>query len=327
MLACRVVVAFLWALTLGIAHAAELKLSTAVGPAFPIGKAGAVWAKLLTERTHGAFDVRPHPGATLAARDPLREWGALRDGAADLAVGSALAWSAQLPAFAAYGLPWIAVDAKRYETLASDGSVRELVASAAAKAGVVVVAIVPLGERVLATVKAAATTPAEIAGLRLRTQPVPIVTDTLAALGTRPESMSFADAQAAIAAGTLGGQEATASTLAATRVAASGLRFVSRWGAFGDAMVFAVRQELWSQWSAQQQAAVKDAALEAAREADAAAREDAALAELGRQGMTIVTPTPAQRAAFRAAAEPVWAKWTTVIGAEIVAAARAAAER
>jgi hypothetical protein len=34
--------------------------------------------------------------------------------------------------------------------------------------------------------------------------------------------------------------------------------------------------------------------------------------------------TPAQRAAFRTAVQPVWDKWMTAIGPELVAAAQAA---
>ena len=81
--------------------------------------------------------------------------------------------------------------------------------------------------------------------------------------------MSLADAQSLLAAGTLDGQEAAASTLAATRIAASGQKFVTRWGAFADVMVFAVRRSVWAKWSPEQQAAARATALEAARDAGA----------------------------------------------------------
>ncbi len=43
------------------------KLSTAVGPAFALGKAGARWAQIVTERSDGKVAVQFFPGATLAA--------------------------------------------------------------------------------------------------------------------------------------------------------------------------------------------------------------------------------------------------------------------
>jgi len=153
---------------------------------------------------------------------------------------------------------------------------------------------------------------------------VPLIVDTLATLGARPASMPLADAQAAFAARSLDGQEGPASTLAAARVAASGLKVVTRWGAFTDVMLFAVRQALWSRWSDAQRAAARAAADAAIAEAGALAREDAAFAELRRQGVDIVRPTAAQRAAWRAAVEPVWMKWTGPLGTDLVAAAQAA---
>ena len=301
----------------------EVRLSTAQGPAFALGKAGARWAQLVNERAPRTFEVKTYPGAVLAGRDAAREFGALRDGTAEMAVGSALAWSAQLPVFAVYVLPWLAPDARAQEALAADAALLAHVAASAARSGVVVVAVAPAGERVLATVKEAVQAPADVAGLAVRVIPNQLVIETLAALGARPESLDFGAAQAAFAAGRLGGQEATPSTLAATRAATSGQKFVTRWGAFADQMVFAVRGATWEAWSDEQRAAVRAAALEAAREAAAPAREDAALVELTAQGITIVKPTPAQRAAFRAAVQPVWAKWTAVVGADAARAAEA----
>ncbi len=302
----------------------QLKLSTAVAPAFELGRAGERWMEHINEKAGGAFWVQQYPGAVLASRDPQREFGALRDGAADLAVGSALAWSAQMPSFAVYALPWLAAETREQEALAADAAVREQVAARAALAGVVVLAVAPLGDRVLATVKDAVRTPAELAGLRLRAPANALVIETFAALGARADAMTFAAAQAALAEGTLDGQEAPASTLAATRIVASGQRFVTRWGAFSDVMVFAVRRGVWEGWSDDQRALVRAAADDAARESAALAREDAALMALNRQGVTLVRLAPAQRAAFRALAQPVWSRWTHPIGPDLVQAAQTA---
>ncbi|MFO1412526.1 MAG: TRAP transporter substrate-binding protein DctP [Burkholderiales bacterium] len=303
---------------------AELKLSLAQSPAFPLGKAAERWAAALTEAGGGAFEVRLHSGAVLAGRDPLREFSALRGGGADLAVGSALMWSSELPAFGVYALPWLAPEPGQQVALAASADVRDKVAASAALADVIVVGIAPLGERVLATTKGPLATPAEVAGLRVRAVAQPLVIETLAALGLRPASMSAADAQAAFASGALDGQDAPATTLAATRITALGQRYVLRWGAQADVMVFAVRRAVWNGWDEKLRERARSAAADAAREANALAREDEALAALQKQGITIVQPAPAQRAAFRAAVQPVWTKWTSAVGAELVQAAEAA---
>jgi TRAP-type C4-dicarboxylate transport system substrate-binding protein len=184
--------------------------------------------------------------------------------------------------------------------------------------------VAPLGDRVLATTRSAIETPAELAGRRIRVQPYPMVIDTFAALGARGEAMTFATAQAALAAGTLDGQQALPTTLVATRIGSTVQKFATRWGAFADVMLFAVRRAVWEGWSDAQRAAVRAAAIAAAEEAHAPAREEAALTELTKHGVTLVRPAPAQRAVFRAAVDGVWKKWTPAIGAEAVAAAEAA---
>ena len=302
----------------------EIRLSTALAPSYPLGAAGERWAQLLNERAGGAFEIRQYPGATLAQRDPGREFGALRDGAADLAVGSALAWSAQFPPLAVYAIPWLASEPREQVVLAADTSLRDRIFALLETSGVVALAIAPMGERVLATTKAPVKTVAESNGLRVRVMPLRPMLEVFLALGAAPQSMGFVQAQAAFSAGSLDGQDAMATTLVATRAHATGQRFVTRWGAFADVMVFAVRQATWNGWSEERRALVRSAALQAATEANALAREEAALAQLTKDGVTIVRLSSAQRAALRDAAQPAIDAWINVVGAELAGTARAA---
>lgn len=302
----------------------EFKLSTALAPAFPLGRAGERWAKLINESAGGAFAIKQYPGATLAGRDPQREFLALRDGAADLAVGSALAWSMQIAALGVYALPWLADEPHELVALVADAALREMIVARLDAVGVVALAFAPLGDRVLATAKSAVMTPADLLGLRVRVLPIPMVIDTFTALGALPQAMNYADAQRAFAAGTLDGQEAMPSTLAAAQVGLAGQKFVTRWGAFTDVMVFAVRRQVWDAWSPEQRGLVRTAAEQAAQKSTAPTREDRALTDLVRQGITVVRLTPAQRDVLHAAAAEALAKWTETIGADVVTAAKAA---
>jgi TRAP-type transport system periplasmic protein len=302
----------------------ELRLSTALAPSFPLGRAGERWAELVNEKAGSAYEVRQYPGATLALRDPGREFGALKDGLADLAVGSALAWSAQFSPLAVYSVPWLAVDSREQEALAADTALRERLFALLEASGVVGLAIAPLGEHVLATTKAPVESLAAFNGLRVRVMPLRSVIDVYLALGALTQSMSFAQAQSALVAGTLDGQDAMPTTLVATRAYASGQKFVTRWGAFTDVMLFAVRKAAWDAWPEDRRVLVSRAAEQAAREANALAHEEAALAQLTKEGVTIVRLSATQRAALREAAQPAIAAWTNAAGAELVGAARAA---
>ena len=303
----------------------EWKLSVAVGPAFALGKAGERWAKLVGEKSNGALVVVPGYGAALAQRDPAREFAALREGAADLAVGSTLYWSAQVNALAVVGLPWLAPDATQLDALTRD-TMKERLFLALEQAGVVPLALAPLGYRSLATTSRAVGTPDDAAGLRVRTTATPFLTDVYAGLAMLPQATSFAAAQAAFRAGTLDAQEGTPATFGAARLDAVGVRHVLLWEAIAEIAIFAVNATTWQGWTDAQRALVSDAAQEVARELPSLVRaeNDAALTALRKHGVTVTRLTASGRAAFAAAGRGVYERWAAVAGDDLVRAAEVA---
>lgn len=307
--------------TLAASAADELKLSVAIGPSLPLGHAAERWAERLREPGVGAVLAKLHPGAILAQRDPARELGALKDGALDLAVGSALQWSLQTPALGVFALPWLAPEDAQLTALAADPALRELLQVRLAAAGAQLVALAPLGYREIATTTRAIRTPEDCAGLRLRAIASPMLQDILRALGAAPQTLPFAQAQAAIAQGQLDGQEGTPTSLAAARITANGQRHVTDLGGVGDAMVFAVRASVWSAWATAQRERVTMAATAAIGDARALEREQAALRHLATQGASVLRLTAAGQRAFKHAVREVDARWRETVGGDIVAAA------
>jgi TRAP-type C4-dicarboxylate transport system substrate-binding protein len=263
----------------------------------------------------------------LAQRDAAQELRVLQAGGADLAAGSALAWSDRVPALGAIALPGLAPTAPELDAVLADATVRARLAEALAAQGAVLVALAPLGHRVLATTRQPVRSPADLAGASVRVPTTALVIETYTALGAKPAVLAFAEAQAALAAGTLDGQDATATALVAARAWGNGLVHATQWGAFADAIVFAVRREVWDGWPEALRVAAREAAEEAARDAMAPTREDTAVADLAQNGVAVLRPTPAGRAAFRAAVDAVYARWTPVIGAALVEAAVNASRR
>jgi TRAP-type C4-dicarboxylate transport system substrate-binding protein len=301
--------------------ASELRLSVAMAPAFPLGAAAKAWSEAMAAAPEGRVETKLHPGASLAGRDPARELLALRDGAADLAVGSALAWSAQLPGLGVYALPWIAPEPEDLAALVASPEVAGELMRRAEANGVVLLAFAPLGHRSLATTSRTVRAPADLAGLRVRATGGPAIVEALAALGARPEAMSFQLAQEALAAGRLDGQEGFATSFVAARMPATGYRQLLRWGAFGDAMVFAVRRAVWDGWSDAQRRSALDSARRVAAGVDAAAREADAERMLVAQGMGDSRLTRAGHDAFAAAAASARTLRVQAIGADLVATA------
>jgi TRAP-type C4-dicarboxylate transport system substrate-binding protein len=304
---------------------APWKLSTAVGPAFALGKAGERWAKLIAEQSGGSVAVQFSPGAALASRDPAREFVALREGAADLAVGSTLYWSAQVVELNVIGLPWLAPEDRDLAALASEAVVERL-AAAMERAGVVPLAFAVLGHRELATTGKVPRAPEEVAGMKVRLAATPLLIDLFVGLGAVPGAMSLADAQAALRAGTLDAQEGSLAAIAAARLDALGVKQVMLWGAVAECAVFAANKAAWDGWTVEQRTFARDGALEAARGLPALARgeNDAALVDLRKRGVTETRLTAAGRAAFAAAARGVYDKWATAAGSDLVRAAETA---
>ena len=304
---------------------APWKLSAAVGPAFALGKAGERWAKLIAEQSGGNVAVQFFPGAALASRDPAREFVALRDGAADLAVGSTLYWSVQVVELNAIGLPWLAPEDKDLAALTSE-AITERLAAAMERAGVVPLAFAVLGHRELATTGKVPRSPEDMAGIKVRLAATPFLTDFFASLGAEPSAMTLADAQAALRAGTLNAQEGSLAAIAAAQLDTLGVKQLMLWGAVAECAVFAANKAAWNGWTAEQRALARDAALEAARGLPALARaeNDAALVELRKRGVTVTRLTVTGRAAFAAAARGVYDKWAAVAGPDLVRAAEAA---
>jgi TRAP-type C4-dicarboxylate transport system substrate-binding protein len=307
------------------AKAKPLRLSVAVGPAFALGKSADIWAKLVTERSRGAFAVDVHPGATLAQRDPDREFAALRDGAADLAVGSTLHWSVQVNELVVVGLPWLAPERDDLVALAT-GTMQERLFAAITRAGAVPLALAPLDHRAIATRSNAVRTVDDLRGQKLRTTSSPYLVDFYSALGALPFAMPFADAANQFRAGALDAQEGPVATFAAIRVDGLGLRNVTLWDAVAELAIFAVNRAVWEKWTIEQRALVQTAALAAAQELAtlAAAEHETALTTLKNRDVGLLRLTASGRAAFAAAARPVYEKWAAVAREELVRAAESA---
>jgi len=305
--------------------AQELKVSVAVGPAYALGQAAERWAQRVSDKSEGQLVARLHPGAVLSLRDPALEFVALRDGAADLAIGSSLFWSAQVPQLAVVSLPWLAPEPAQLDALVA-GPVAETLLAAVARNGVVPLALASLGHRELALRAKAVKVPGDLAGLKIRIPPSPVLAAMYGALGAQPLTMPFAQAQAALAAGTVDAQDGSSATFAATRLDSLGLKWVVQWGAVAEVAVFAVNQARWNALTEAQRAVVRDSAKEIARELALLVRkeDEAALEALRKGGMTVVRLTPAGRAPFAAAVRGAYDKLAADAGSELARAAEAA---
>ena len=301
----------------------EYKLSTAVGPAYPWGKGAEIWAQLVRERTAGRISIKQFPGASAVAGDTAREFAALRDGTIDLAVGSSLNWAGQVKALNLFALPFMVGDQSALDALLR-GEVGAAVLRAIEEAGVVPLAWGDNDFREISVVQRALRKPEELAGLRIRVSGSPLLDEVMSVLGAVPIRMKWLDAQKAMLAGALDGQETTAQAFVATKAHTLGQKQVTLWALAADPLVFAASRAAWDGWTAEDREIVRQAAAEAAsREVELARRAtavaEAAIArELKSAGVILTRLTPDERAVFAAATRTVFDKWASEAGADLV---------
>ncbi|MCZ2135216.1 MAG: DctP family TRAP transporter solute-binding subunit [Burkholderiales bacterium] len=310
-------------------YKAEYRMSLVLGPAFPWGKGGEIWANKVKEKTQGRINIKLYPGVSLLQGDQTREFSALRQGVIDMAIGSTINWSPQVKQLNLFSMPFLMPDYAAIDAL-TQGDVGKQIFDTLDKSGVVPLAWGENGYRELSNSKHAVKTPADLKGLKIRVVGSPLFLDTFTALGANPTQMSWADAQPAFASGAVDGQENPLSIFMAAKLQNVSQKYITMWGYVADPLIFVVNKDVWNSWTPADREAVRQAAIEAGREEIALARKG--LVEAGRPllkeieglGVTVTQLTPAERDAFVKATRPVYDKWKPQVGTDLVNAAEKA---
>jgi tripartite ATP-independent transporter DctP family solute receptor len=307
----------------------EYKLSTVVGPAFPWGKGGEIWADLVRERTKGRINIKMYPGAALVGGDQTREFTAVRQGAIDLAIGSTINWSPQIKELNLYSMPFLTQDHAGLDALTS-GDVAKEIFGLVEKAGVVPLAWGENGFREVTNSKREIRKPDDMKGLKFRVVGSPIFNDIFTALGANPTQMSWADAQPALASGAVDGQENPLHIFTAAKLNTVGQKYVTAWGYLADPLIFIVNKQVWDSWTPEDREIVRQAAIDAGKQEIALARkgltaaDDSMYKEVATLGVTVTRLTPTEKEAFVKATRPVYDKWAQTIGPDLVKKAEVA---
>ena len=310
-------------------YKSEYRMSLVVGPAFPWGKGGEIWANKVREKTNGRINIKLYPGVSLIQGDQTREFSALRQGVIDMAVGSTINWSPQVKQLNLFSLPFLMPDYAAIDAL-TQGEVGKQMFSILDTAGVVPLAWGENGYRELTNSKHVVKTPADLKGLKIRVVGSPLFLETFTALGANPTQMSWADAQPALASGAVDGQENPMSIFTAAKLQNVGQKYLTMWGYIADPLVFVVNKQVWESWTPADRELVRQAAIEAGKEQIGIARKgmiepgQPLLKDIAALGVTVTHLSPAERDAFVKATRPTYDKWKSTVGTDLVSMAEKA---
>jgi tripartite ATP-independent transporter DctP family solute receptor len=304
----------------------EYRVSTVVPAPFPWGLAAERWAEEVRARTDGRINMVIYPGAQLVQGEQTREFTAMRRGIIDMAVGSTINWSPQIVEMNIFSMPFLMPDYAALDAL-TQGPVGERIFERIRENGVVSLAWAENGFREVTNSKVDIRTPADMAGLKMRVVGSPIYNDIFTALGANPTQMSWADAQPALTTGAVDGQENPLTIYSVLKMHELGQTHITLWRYVADPLIFAVNQEVWDSFSADDQGHVLAAAVAAGAYGVEVARkgltddDQSLIEEIAGHGVTITRLTDAERQAFVDATRGVYEDWRERIGADFVALA------
>ncbi|MFP3976851.1 DctP family TRAP transporter solute-binding subunit [Marinobacter sp. KMM 10035] len=326
---CSLVAVAAAALLLGSVANAQYKdeytVSTVLPSAFPWGQAADKWVELVNERSEGRINMKIYSNSQLVSGDQTKEFSAMRSGLIDMAVGSTINWSPQVPELNLFSLPFLMPDNAAIDAI-TQGEAGKAVFKAIEKRGVTPLAWGENGFRELSNSKLAISEPSDLEGLKIRVVGSPLFQDTFTALGANPTQMSWADAKPALTTGAVDGQENPLSVFDVARIDQVGQEHLTLWHYMADPLVFAVSNRVWAQFNAEDQALLKQAAVDAGKWEIEKSRAELAetLQAIKDRGVTVTELTQEQHDAFVNATRSVYKKWTPRIGDDLVKQAQAA---
>ncbi len=311
----------------------EYKLSVVGNRPIPLSEGAFQWAELVTQRTNGRINVKVYPGSQLVGGDQTRELVAMRQGVIDMTVSSTINLSPQIREMNLFSLPFLMPGPAAFDAFIN-GEVGEDLFKVMASRDVVPLAWGENGFRELSNSKRAVRRPADLRGMKIRFAAGAIFSEIYSSLGANPVQMSFADLQPALSTGAVDGQENPINLFLAFRMDTLAQKHLTIWNYVADAGIFHVAKGVWESFSKADQEIIAESAKEAAKRQIAAARkglgdggDSSSLDEVKRRGVEITTLSAEEKRAFAEATKPVFDKWATQVGADLVRKAQAAAAR
>lgn len=311
------------------AYKPEYRVSLVPGPNTAWYFGAERFVKLVNERTSGRIHLKLYPGSSLVQGQQDKELTALRQGVIDVLVGTAVNWSGSARDLAVFSLPFLMPDSRAVDAVLASDALNKDFYDIMRRAGVETLASGEYGNVQLINSKRRLSKVNDIRGLKMRVVASPLQQDIMNELGANPTSMSFADAQPALASGAVDGLTLTLEQLVGYKLHTLGLKYVTRWNAYNELIHFGIANPVWRTWSPEDQNAVRGAAREAAREMTAYVRQAPANKDetLRQLGIDVYTPTAAELTEWRTAVRRVYARWKASINAPLATRLEEAVEK
>lgn len=281
----------------------------------PIAQAMDRFAALLEERSDGRMQVSVFPNSTLGGNRELLEQ--LQMGTLEMASPSAAALGGFTDGTALFDLPYL-FDSPESAFAVFDSEVGRDMLDQLEASSLVGLDWYAMGWRQLSANRPIRT-PEDMAGLRIRVQENQMHIDHFNSLGASATPMAFAEVYTSLQQGVIDAQENPISQIYSQRFYEVQDYIIETRHIF-DPVPLVMSHTWWNSLNAADQTLIR----EVSREVVAWQREiiediDSALTHRLADRVSIIELSDSERAAFRAAVQPMWETHTSHIGAEVLA--------
>jgi tripartite ATP-independent transporter DctP family solute receptor len=238
---------------------AQHQLSHNAAPGNPKADGALRFAELVAEKTDGRITI--DVGGSAQFGDDTESLTNMRLGTLAFGVNSQGPTSGVIPEYALLGLPFLFQSQEQaWEVM--DGAVGEKLAELTEAQGLVLLGLWDNGIRVTSNNVRPIKTPADMAGLKIRTPPSPMALDVFNALGANPGPLAFSELYIALQQGVFDGQENPLTNIHSSKLHEV-QRYISVTNHMYEAAILIASKAIFDGFSAEDQAAIREAAKEA----------------------------------------------------------------
>lgn len=297
-----------------------LRLGHGIAEEHPLGQGALQFAAKVQDKSGGTLAVKVYAATQLGSESQMVA--AVRGGVQDLVITSTAPVATLIKEYLLFDLPFLLQSEQEADALL-DGPVGTQLLELAQPKGMVGLCYWENGFRQVTNSRREVRTLADLSGLKLRTMQNPVYIDAFKALGANAIPMPFTELYTAMETRAIDAEENPIAIIHANKFYEV-QKYVTLTNHAYAPYVVLLSKRLWDRLAAPERQALRTACTEARDWQRALSRRmTAELTEgLRKEGMTITPLAPAEVQKMRERLQPLIARYTQDIGADLVAQAR-----
>ncbi|WP_102345550.1 DctP family TRAP transporter solute-binding subunit [Bacillus sp. Marseille-P3661] len=306
----------------GATETYDLKMSTTTSDTSAWAQGARKFAEIVSEKTDGRINIEVFPNEQLSGGDQGKGVEMLIKGTTDLSYHSTIIYSIIDERFGIVSAPFLYKNLEEADaSLAGAGG--EALNNLLLEKGVQPLGYGENGFRQMTNSVRPIQSPEDMEGLKMRIPGIKMYIDLFSALGADPTTMAFSEVFTALQQGTIDGQENPIDVIHSSKLNEV-QNYITISNYSYDPLVLGMNKKLFDSMHPDDQKVIQEAAVVANEYQKQLTREAEAkqIEELKAAGMEFYTPTEEEMAAFKAAVEPVYEKYESVWGTDLLNAFR-----